>query len=100
MENKLGRLLRSDEDVHHGNEKKNIDRIGNLVVLTKSQHARIHALGRAKPDIKLKCMCGRKFKLKAYVYRLRKSRNKTKRLFCSRSCGVKYQPRNLEHSHA
>lgn len=42
MENSLGRLLRKDEVVHHknGNTKDNV--LGNLSLMTKSEHSRGH----------------------------------------------------------
>lgn len=43
MEQELGRKLRSDEVVHHINENKLDNDINNLEVLSKSEHARLHA---------------------------------------------------------
>jgi len=42
MEQHLGRKLRSDEIVHHINEDTQDDRIENLEVTTRSDHARGH----------------------------------------------------------
>jgi HNH endonuclease len=46
MEEKLGRYLEPDEIVHHLNGNSSDDRIENLVVMTQSEHARIHNFGR------------------------------------------------------
>ena len=46
MEEKLKRRLRRGEDVHHDNEVKSDNSLENLVVLTRSEHMRHHALKR------------------------------------------------------
>lgn len=46
-EQRLGRRLREDEVVHHKNEVKNDNRLDNLEVLTRADHARLHARRRA-----------------------------------------------------
>jgi DNA-directed RNA polymerase specialized sigma24 family protein len=43
MEEHLGRELETSEHVHHINGNKRDNRIENLVVLTKSEHAKVHA---------------------------------------------------------
>lgn len=42
MEESLGRPLTANEDVHHINGVKDDNRLENLVVLTKSDHHRLH----------------------------------------------------------
>ena len=42
MENKIGRLLRSDEFVHHANHDRSDDRIENLELTTLVEHAKHH----------------------------------------------------------
>lgn len=50
MEKKLGRKLRSDEEVHHidGNHFNNDP--DNLIVLSKSEHSKIHASWKARDE--------------------------------------------------
>ena len=43
MEQELGRRLNSNEIVHHENENKLDNDISNLKVMTRSEHARMHA---------------------------------------------------------
>jgi hypothetical protein len=86
VENYICRLLHPSEDVHHINENKLDNRIENLEVLSKSDHAKKHI---KKVDcINLVCPnCTNRFAVQPHVYRLRKKRNKSGVVFCSRSCG-------------
>lgn len=43
MEQTLGRKLSSDEVVHHVNENKLDNDIGNLQIMTRSEHAKLHS---------------------------------------------------------
>lgn len=43
MEAHLGRVLQAHEDVHHIDGNKRNDAISNLMVLTRSEHQRLHA---------------------------------------------------------
>lgn len=46
MERKLGRVLRSDEIVHHINHDKTDNRLENLTIMTRAEHMDTH-----RPDI-------------------------------------------------
>jgi hypothetical protein len=46
MESKLGRPLNRTEHVHHLNEVRDDDRPENLIILTNSEHAKLHAKTR------------------------------------------------------
>lgn len=55
MENHLGRLLNTNEVVHHKNENKKDNRIENLEVLTVSEHSRHHMSGIRRTLLQLRC---------------------------------------------
>lgn len=53
MENFLGRRLTTDEHVHHINHNKFDNSIKNLIVLTNSEHGKLHMKERAKVNGRL-----------------------------------------------
>jgi len=56
MENKLGRYLRNNEDVHHINHIVDDDDPENLMVLSRSKHSSLHAKERsARRSVQLSC---------------------------------------------
>lgn len=56
IESDLGRFLQSDEEVHHIDGNKLNDRLENLVVLSKVEHAKLHGKDRRVLDYSLLAM--------------------------------------------
>lgn len=59
MEQFLGRELTEDEVVHHKNGNKLDNRIENLEVMTKAEHAKLH--NQIYPNTKICRICGNEF---------------------------------------
>lgn len=86
VENKIGRLLTKDEEIHHIDGNKDNNEINNLEILTKREHARIHYQTKIPSKIILICpFCKIEFSLKPHAFRLRSKRTKS-RIFCSKLC--------------
>ena len=49
MEIKLGRKLKEDEVVHHIDNNKQNNDVGNLIVMNKREHLSLHNAGVPKP---------------------------------------------------
>lgn len=50
METHLDRKLSTNEVVHHRNEDSRDNRIENLQVMSRSEHAKLHNIGRKDPE--------------------------------------------------
>lgn len=68
-EKMLGRSLQDDEQVHHKDRDKKNNDPGNLLVLTASEHTRLHSLESPVQStrVEIECQeCGVKFKVMRY----------------------------------
>lgn len=79
MEQKLGRKLLPNEEVHHINHDPLDNRMENLQLVVRSEHIKTHATEKQiYPDTKICVRCGTKFK----VNPRKRKRNKC----CSPKC--------------
>ena len=84
-----GQLVPVGSVIHHKNEKKRDNRFENLELLQVADHNREHHGVQNEP---LTCgWCGEGFELKPSRFRTRSKRNSSGELFCSRSCGARFQ---------
>lgn len=85
MENHLGRLLTSDEIVHHLDHNTFNNDIHNLQVMTRAEHSRLHGLEQGQRMVVMCCpQCGCYFDLRKNNSSLVvKSKPYN---FCSRQC--------------
>lgn len=89
MENKLGRLLTSDEVVHHKDGNKKNNDISNLELMDRRSHARLHMLEQGERMCVLRCPNCYKIFEKSHRASFKKQLN-TFGVFCSRSCSGKF----------
>jgi len=52
LEANLKRQLKNDEIVHHVNRDHTDDRIGNLILMTRANHAKIHDCQKHLPNFR------------------------------------------------
>lgn len=90
-ENKIGRLLKKNEVVHHVDENKKNNAPENLEVMTKTEHASLHG-STGRTFIKFTCpQCGKVFTREK---KNRPENKNAKNSFCSRKCNGKYNWKN------
>lgn len=88
MQEKIGRKLKHEEQIHHKDHNGKNNKLSNLVLLSASDHAKLH--GKEKKNVlKLICpQCGKTFERKGRIAKYRTKLNQ--RTFCSRQCSGKY----------
>lgn len=89
VENKIGRLLRENEEVHHIDGNKHNNSQENLEVMLRGEHQRMHSTKYKDGHIlTFRCAnCGKEFKRK---YNQRPEVKKYKLSFCSKRCSGKF----------
>ncbi len=93
VENSIGRILDKKEIVHHKDGDKFNNSIENLEVVNWAEHSKLHA--KTVKKIICKCsLCFSSFELQPNLFRLRKKRSLSSRLYCSRKCVYKSQEKS------
>lgn len=87
MEKHLNRKLDTNEVVHHLNGNHKDNRIENLVVMSRSEHGKLHA--KKTKYVTLTCQwCGQPFEKPLREYKHRTKHNQTE-FCCSKQCAGK-----------
>ena len=95
MEQKLGRKLKPDEDVHHKDEDISNNSIDNLEIIMHGEHQKKHAQEKQQYfDIVAICdVCGKEFlwtKKRQHNYYSDLRRGHKRIISCSKSCSSRY----------
>jgi len=89
MENKINRLLKPNEVVHHINGNGKDNREENLELTNFSDHSREHSTGKGVGTINITCdQCNKRFER---AYNQRKESKGARNQFCSRQCLYNFQ---------
>ncbi len=89
MEEKLGRPLKQNEDVHHKDGNKLNNDINNLEVVMHGEHQRMHNPSRYKEETRICQVCGKEFiysQIQQIRYNVDIRRNRKRYYTCSNSC--------------
>lgn len=89
---------RSDEVIHHVNRNKQDNRIENLMLMTRSEHAALHGAEKERTISEIPCnVCGGLFKIET---RFAKYKQKTgKYLTCSKKCSASLSHKKIPKLH-
>jgi len=89
VQERLGRLLKPDESVHHKDGDPLNNKEDNLEVLTQSRHAQLHS--KPKEVMEFTCpYCGDVFQKDASTYRNNQVRQGKAGPFCGKRCAGKF----------
>ena len=97
VEKHIGRKLTYNEIVHHKNGLRNDNRLENLEILSRSEHAKLHA--RPKKMVSLVCAeCGVVFEMRESQYKYKIKTGQTK-FYHNKSCPGKHKtpPNNKKY---
>lgn len=108
LEEKLGRKLRDNEEVHHIDGNHDNNSIDNLIAISKKYHRKYHAELNKKYRTRLTTceVCGNKFvwtdkQQSLYSRDLNRTIKRDRIISCSRHCSTLYGMRlsNLDYKH-
>lgn len=89
MEKHLRRYLTKEEVIHHKDENRQNNKLENLELLSRKDHASLH-LGKLAKTIEITCTYCKKVVIKRYNQIVTKLKNGQKDFYCNRSCMAKH----------